>query len=285
MAASQRSGWESAYWMGRRMSVTPSWASTVPSTNSTIECTTDCGWISTSMRSGGTSKSQRASMTSSPLFMRVAESMVILRPMDQVGWLSASAGVIASKVSRGARAEGAAGRGEHEPPHLFRPAAVQALVQRAVLAVDGQQAAAAGARLRDHQLARHHQRLLVGEGHVLARLQRAVGRHQADRAHRRRHHQSRRRRAWRPRPRPPRPTPTAGPERSTRRASSLARRRRWPPRPPAAGSARPARPAARRWRPAASPTTSKRSGNASTTRRTLQPTEPVEPRMERPFGH
>ena len=46
-------------------------------------------------------KSQRASMTSSPLFMRVAESMVIFGPMDQVGWLSASSGVIPAKVSRG----------------------------------------------------------------------------------------------------------------------------------------------------------------------------------------
>src|SRR3954469_18442195 len=34
--------------------------------------------------------------------------------------------------------------------------------------------------------------------------------------------------------------------------------------------------------PAESPTTSKRPGNASTIRRTLHPTEPVDPRMERP---
>ncbi len=40
-------------------------------------------------------------MTSSPLFIRVAESMVILRPIDHVGWLRASAGVMAAKVSRG----------------------------------------------------------------------------------------------------------------------------------------------------------------------------------------
>ena len=35
--------------------------------------------------------------------------------------------------------------------------------------------------------------------------------------------------------------------------------------------------------PAARPTTSKRPGNASTTRSTFVPMEPVEPRMERPF--
>jgi hypothetical protein len=101
MAAGQRSGYERAYWMGRRMSVTPSCASTVPSTNSTMECTTDCGWMSTSTRSALTPNSQRASMTSRPLFMRVAESMVILRPMLQVGWFKASWGVTWSKVSRG----------------------------------------------------------------------------------------------------------------------------------------------------------------------------------------
>ena len=109
MAASQRSGWLSAYWMGRRMSVTPSWASTVPSTNSTMEWTTDCGCTSTSMRSAGTPKSQRASITSRPLFMRVAESMVILRPMLQVGWFRASSagdggeGVLAAGCGRGRR--------------------------------------------------------------------------------------------------------------------------------------------------------------------------------------
>ncbi len=41
MAASQRSGYVRAYWIGSRMSVTPSWARTVPSTNSTMEWTTD----------------------------------------------------------------------------------------------------------------------------------------------------------------------------------------------------------------------------------------------------
>ncbi len=32
-------------------------------------------------------------MTSSPLFISVAESMVILGPMDHVGWAKAAAGV------------------------------------------------------------------------------------------------------------------------------------------------------------------------------------------------
>ena len=49
---------------------------------------------------GGTSKSQRASITSSPLFIRVAESIVIFGPMCQVGCCSASAGVTVPALSR-----------------------------------------------------------------------------------------------------------------------------------------------------------------------------------------
>ena len=67
------------------MSVTPNWAISEPSRSSTSECTIDCGCTTTSIRSGGASKSQRASITSSPLFMSVAESIVILGPMFQVG--------------------------------------------------------------------------------------------------------------------------------------------------------------------------------------------------------
>ena len=51
--AAQRSGYENAYWIGRRMSVTPSWAMVEPSVSSTIEWTMDCGCTTTSMRSGG----------------------------------------------------------------------------------------------------------------------------------------------------------------------------------------------------------------------------------------
>ena len=51
------------------------------------------------MRSAGVSKSQRASMTSRPLFIRVAESTVILRPMRHVGCSRASAGRTPSRRS------------------------------------------------------------------------------------------------------------------------------------------------------------------------------------------
>ena len=68
--------------MGRCMSGVPSCALIAPSSNSTIECTTDCGWISTEIRSAGIPKSQRASITSNPLLTSVAESIVILAPMS-----------------------------------------------------------------------------------------------------------------------------------------------------------------------------------------------------------
>src|SRR2546421_601273 len=70
--ASQRSGYEQAYWIGSRMSVIPSWAITEPSINSTSEWTIDCGWMTTSIWSALTPNSQCASITSSPLFISVA---------------------------------------------------------------------------------------------------------------------------------------------------------------------------------------------------------------------
>ena len=67
------------------MSATPSWAITEPSTYSTMEWTMDWGWTITCTWPGTRSKSQRASITSSPLFMSVAESTVILAPIFHVG--------------------------------------------------------------------------------------------------------------------------------------------------------------------------------------------------------
>ncbi len=73
------------------------WAITDPSTNSTMEWIMDWGCISTLMRSAAIPKSQCASMTSRPLFIRVAESMVIFLPMSQVGCDRASPTVICCK--------------------------------------------------------------------------------------------------------------------------------------------------------------------------------------------
>ena len=94
------------------MSGGPTWAFDEPSTNSTTECTTDSGWTTTSIRSGGTPKSQCASITSSPLFIIVAESTEILAPIDQLGWATASPGVMAPNV--------APSRSRNGPPEAVR---------------------------------------------------------------------------------------------------------------------------------------------------------------------
>ena len=56
-------------------------------------------WTRTSIRSGVTPKRWTASMTSRPLFIRVAESIVILAPMFQLGCLRAILGVMAERSS------------------------------------------------------------------------------------------------------------------------------------------------------------------------------------------
>jgi hypothetical protein len=71
--------------MGMRMSGTPSWANREPSTYSTSEWTMLCGCTITSTCSTGSPKNQCASITSNPLFIRVAESIEIFFPMDHVG--------------------------------------------------------------------------------------------------------------------------------------------------------------------------------------------------------
>ena len=60
------------------------------------------------MWSASTPNSQCASMTSSPLFINVAESIVIFRPICQVGWRSAASGRTWSSSAFGELAERAA---------------------------------------------------------------------------------------------------------------------------------------------------------------------------------
>ena len=95
-----RFGYVMARPMGMRISGTPSCASTAPSTNSTSECTTDCRWMTAVTFSSGSSYSRMASMISSPLFMSVAQSMVIFAPIFQLGWRRASALVTDASSSR-----------------------------------------------------------------------------------------------------------------------------------------------------------------------------------------
>ena len=71
--------------MGSCMSVTDSCASRLPSTNSTMEWMVLCGCTSTPTWLAGMSNSRHASMTSKPLFINVAESMVMRLPIFHVG--------------------------------------------------------------------------------------------------------------------------------------------------------------------------------------------------------
>ena len=79
--------------MGVRMSGAPSCANIEPSAYSTNECTTLCGCTTTSTCDSGKPNSSVASMTSSPLFISVAESTEILRPIFHFGCAQASSGV------------------------------------------------------------------------------------------------------------------------------------------------------------------------------------------------
>ena len=80
-------------------------------------------------------------------------------------------------------AEGAARGREHEAAGLAGRARAQGLVDRAVLGVDRDQLGAALLRLREDELARHDERLLVREGQALAGPHRGPGRTQPQRAH------------------------------------------------------------------------------------------------------
>ena len=127
-------------------------------------------------------------MTSSPLFISVAESMVIFGPMFHVGCRSASPGVTS--------ASSAADRPRKGPPEAVRISRrtsrrsppVQALVNRVVLAVDRQDFDGSAPRGLHHQPARHDENLLVGERDSLAGVDRGEHRLEARRARRREQH-------------------------------------------------------------------------------------------------
>ena len=164
--------------MGSRMSGGEAWAIVDPSMNSTIEWTIDCGCTTTSMWWYGTSKRRCASITSSPLFTRVAEFVVTTRPMSQVGMSQRLGG--RDIRERGARtaAEGSTGCRQHEPAHLGVLAGAQRLRDRRVLGVDGDDLA--GPRDRGDQLTAHDQGLLVRERERAAGLERSERRAETD---------------------------------------------------------------------------------------------------------
>ena len=232
----------------------PSWATTAPSTNSTIEWMSCCGWTTTSMRSKGMSKSRCASITSRPLLTSVAELVVITRPIAKLGWASACSGVTSASSSAAAPAERAAGRGEHEAAYLLGGAGAQALRDGAVLGVDRHDLARPGALL--DQRAADDQRLLVGQGERGAGVEGGEGGAQADGAGDAVEHdvaRPARRPRWRP-PRPARRTPARTPRPGRRTAPGCDP-------------------------PAVRPTTRNRSGLARTRSSAWVPMDPVEPRI------
>ena len=154
------------------MSGGESCAITLPSTNSTIEWTTLSGWITTSTCSGSSWNSQRASMTSRALFIRVAESIVIFGPICQVGCFRASSGV----TSASSRAD----RPRNGPPEevritrrtsLRRPAWSAWKIAECSLSTGNDPRAPRSSQLH-HQRTGDDQRLLVRQRHDLAGLER-----------------------------------------------------------------------------------------------------------------
>src|SRR5699024_9181503 len=71
-----------------------------PSMKVTAECTTDCGWTVTSIRSYGTPNNRWASISSRDLLTRVAEFNVIIRPISHVGCRRACAAVTSASSAR-----------------------------------------------------------------------------------------------------------------------------------------------------------------------------------------
>src|SRR6266699_6969559 len=79
------------------MSGRPSCAFREPSTNSTREWTALCGWTTTEICLRGRPNRWCASISSRPLFIRVAESTVTLGPIDHRGWFNACSTVTWSR--------------------------------------------------------------------------------------------------------------------------------------------------------------------------------------------
>ena len=154
------------------MSGWPRWASDAPSHSCTSPWMIDCGCTTTSMRSYGVPNRWWASITSRPLFISVAESIVILPPIAQVGCWSASSTLTSSSSARE--------RPRNGPPEAVMTSLSTApgglagdqLVQRGVLGVDRDQLGAGGLGQRHHEVAADDERLLVGERDVDALGQR-----------------------------------------------------------------------------------------------------------------
>ena len=129
----------------------------------------------TSICSGSSSNSQRASITSSALFISVAESIVIFGPICQVGCLRASSGVTSASSAADLPRNGPPDDVRMTRRTSWRPPGLERLEDRRVLAVDGQDPRAPRAGQLHDQRAGDDERLLVGQGDGLAGLERRPG--------------------------------------------------------------------------------------------------------------
>ena len=128
-----------------------------PSTYSTNECTVDCGCTVTRTAEGGMSNSRQASMISRPLLSMVAESIVIRRPMTQVGCFSACS----DRDHVRNRSAAVCRKGPPEAVSQMRRTSccvprTHALVNGVVLGVDGQQRHVLRAAAAGQDLSRSH---------------------------------------------------------------------------------------------------------------------------------
>ena len=160
-AAGTRAGQPSASAIGSFMSGGLAWAIVEPSVNVTIECTIDCGWTTTSMRSYGDAE-QQVGLDQLEALVDQRRRVQRVHRAHRPGRMRA--GLLGGDVFEsvgGPAAERAARRGEHDLGHLVGGAAAQALGHRRVLGVDGHDLARLG-RL-EHQRTARDQRFLVGQ--------------------------------------------------------------------------------------------------------------------------
>ena len=167
-----RSGYVSAYEIGTRMSGYPRCASEAPSRKRTIAWTTEVGWTTTSICSYGSPNRKCASISSSPLFASVAESIGDLRPHvprrvgERVG-----AGHVRQLLARSAAKRAARGC-EDDRVDRLEVAPLQALEDRGVLAVDREEKPSTPLPRCERELAGRDEALLVGQRERDAPLER-----------------------------------------------------------------------------------------------------------------
>ena len=128
-----------------------------------------------------------ASISSSPLFIMVAESTEILAPMVQLGCAIAWLGVTLAISRQRVPAKRSARGGEEQPLDAVAALAAQGLEDRVVLRIDRQQHGAARPYFIEQERARADQRFLGGQRDHDAASHRGEGRLQPGRADDRRH--------------------------------------------------------------------------------------------------